>query len=158
MLFRSWNHALSFFRSFFVTTFKDNDSIERGLITGITRVSKESIFSELNHLEVVTTISDKYAASFGFTEEEVFQALDELKLSEHKQGVKKWYDGFTFGKHTDIYNPWSIIAFISKKGEYAPYWANTSSNSLVSALIQAGDVDAKKTVEDLMQEIGRAHV
>ena len=150
-LYGYWNHALSFFRSFFVTTFKDNDSIERGLITGITRVSKESIFSELNHLEVVTTISDKYAASFGFTEEEVFQALDELKLSEHKQGVKKWYDGFTFGKHTDIYNPWSIIAFISKKGEYAPYWANTSSNSLVSALIQAGDVDAKKTVEDLMQ-------
>lgn len=146
-----WNHAVAFFRSFFVATFKDNDSIERGLITGITRISKESIFSELNHLEVVTTISDKYATSFGFTEEEVFRTLDELKLSEHKEGVKKWYDGFTFGKYEDIYNPWSIIAFISKKGEYAPYWANTSSNSLVSTLIQTGDVDAKKIVEDLLE-------
>ena len=146
-----WNHAVAFFRSFFVNTFKDNDSIERGLITGITRISKESIFSELNHLEVVTAISDKYATSFGFTEEEVFRTLDELKLSEHKEGVKKWYDGFTFGKYEDIYNPWSIIAFISKKGEYAPYWANTSSNSLVSTLIQTGDVDAKKIVEDLME-------
>ena len=146
-----WNHAVAFFRSFFVNTFKDNDSIERGLITGITRISKESIFSELNHLEVVTAISDKYATSFGFTAEEVFRTLDELKLSEHKEGVKKWYDGFTFGKYEDIYNPWSIIAFISKKGEYAPYWANTSSNSLVSTLIQTGDVDAKKIVEDLME-------
>ena len=146
-----WNHAVAFFRSFFVTTFKDNESIERGLITGITRISKESIFSELNHLEVVTTISDKYATSFGFTEEEVFHALDDLKLSEHKEGVKKWYDGFIFGKYTDIYNPWSIIAFISKRGEYAPYWANTSSNSLVSTLIQTGDIDVKKIVEDLME-------
>ena len=146
-----WNHAVAFFRNFFVTTFKDNDSIERGLITGITRISKESIFSELNHLEVVTAISDKYATCFGFTEEEVFQTLDELSLSEHKEGVRKWYDGFTFGTCTDIYNPWSIIAFISKKGEYAPYWANTSSNSLVSTLIQTGDVDAKKIVENLIE-------
>lgn len=146
-----WNHAVAFFRSFFVTTFKDNDSIERGLITGITRISKESIFSELNHLEVVTTLSDKYSTSFGFTEKEVFQVLDELNLSEHKAGVRKWYDGFIFGGCADIYNPWSIIEFISKKGEYAPYWANTSSNSLVSTLIQTGDADAKKTVEDLMK-------
>ena len=146
-----WNHAVAFFRSFFVTTFKDNDSIERGLITGITRISKESIFSELNHLEVVTTLSDKYSTSFGFTEKEVFQVLDELNLSEHKAGVRKWYDGFIFGDCADIYNPWSIIEFISKKGEYAPYWANTSSNSLVSTLIQAGDADAMKTVEDLMK-------
>ena len=146
-----WNHAVAFFRSFFVTTFKDNDSIERGLITGITRISKESIFSELNHLEVVTTLSDKYSTSFGFTEKEVFQVLDELNLSEHKAGVRKWYDGFIFGGCADICNPWSIIEFISKKGEYAPYWANTSSNSLVSTLIQTGDADAKKTVEDLMK-------
>ncbi|MDE5700690.1 MAG: ATP-binding protein [Lachnospiraceae bacterium] len=147
---RYWEEAVSFFRGFFVKTFKDNESMERGLITGITRVSKESIFSELNHLEVVTTTSDKYATSFGFTEEEVFRALDESGLGEHKEGVKKWYDGFTFGRYTDIYNPWSIISFIGKKGEYAAYWANTSSNDLVSTLIQTGDADAKKTVEDLL--------
>lgn len=146
-----WNHAVAFFRSFFVTTFKDNDSIERGLITGITRISKKFVFSELNHLEMVTTLSDKYSTSFGFTEKEVFQVLDELNLSEHKADIRKWYNGFKFGDCADIYNPWSIIEFISKKGEYVPYWANISSNSLVSTLIQTGDADAKKTVEDLMK-------
>ena len=149
-LYGYWEETVAFFKGFFVQTFKDNENLERGLITGITRVSKESIFSELNHLEVVTTTSDKYATSFGFTEEEVFRALDEAGLSECKEGVKKWYDGFIFGKHTDIYNPWSIISFIGKGGEYAAYWANTSSNDLVSTLIQTGDADVKKTVEDLL--------
>ncbi len=149
-LYGYWNEAVAFFKGFFVKTFKDNESMERGLITGITRISKESIFSELNHLEVVTTTSDKYAVGFGFTEEEVFRALDESGLGEHKEGVKKWYDGFTFGKYTDIYNPWSIISFIGKKGEYGTYWANTSSNDLVSTLIQTGEADVKKTVEDLL--------
>lgn len=94
--------------------------MERGLITGITRISKESIFSDLNHLEVVTTTSDKYAASFGFTEEEVFRALDETGLGRHKEGVKKWYDGFTFGEYKDIYNPWSIVSFIGKRAHMVP--------------------------------------
>ncbi len=149
-LYGYWNEAVAFFKNFFVNTFKDNESMERGLITGITRISKESIFSELNHLEVVTTTSDKYAVNFGFTEEEVFSALDESGLGDHKEGVKKWYDGFSFGKYTDIYNPWSIISFIGKKGEYGTYWANTSSNGLVSTLIQTGEADVKKTVEDLL--------
>lgn len=149
-LYGYWNEAVAFFKGFFVKTFKDNESMERGLITGITRISKESIFSELNHLEVVTTTSDKYAVNFGFTEEEVFRALDESGLGEYKEGVKKWYDGFSFGKYTDIYNPWSIISFIGKKGEYGTYWANTSSNDLVSKLIQTGEADVKKTVEDLL--------
>ncbi len=145
-----WEEVLAFFRGFFLNTFKDNSSMERALITGITRVSKESIFSELNHLEVVTTTSDKYATCFGFTQEEVFQALEEEGLSEHKDSVKQWYDGFTFGTHTDIYNPWSIISFIGKRAQYEAYWANTSSNALVSTLIQTADVDAKETVEDLL--------
>ena len=117
-----WNEAVAFFRGFFVNTFKANRSMERGLITGITRISKESIFSDLNHLEVVTTTSDKYAASFGFTEEEVFRALDETGLGRHKEGVKKWYDGFTFGTQTDVYNPWSIINYL-KLGKIKNYWA-----------------------------------
>ncbi|EOS30323.1 MAG: ATP-binding protein [Lachnospiraceae bacterium] len=145
-----WEEAAAFLRSFFVNTFKTNDSMERGLITGITRISKESIFSGLNHLEVVTTTSDKYAASFGFTEEEVFGALDAAGLGAHKEGVRKWYDGFTFGTCTDIYNPWSIICFIGKKGAYAAYWANTSSNELVSSLIQTGNAEVKKIVEELL--------
>ncbi|RAZ94302.1 hypothetical protein DK853_35860, partial [Klebsiella oxytoca] len=85
--------AVAFFRSFFVNTFKDNESMERGLITGITRISKESIFSELNHLKVVTTTANKYALSFGFTEQEVFDALDDAGFGSEKETVKKWYDG-----------------------------------------------------------------
>lgn len=149
-LYGSWEENLSFFKSFFMNTFKVNESMERGLITGITRISKESIFSELNHLEVVTTTSDKYAASFGFTEREVFRALEEAGLGEHREGVKKWYDGFTFGEYTDIYNPWSIISFLANRGKYAAYWANTSSNDLVGTLIQTGDAEVKTVVEDLL--------
>lgn len=145
-----WDEAVAFFRSFFVNTFKDNESMERGLITGITRISKESIFSELNHLKVVTTTSDKYATCFGFTEKEVFEALDSAGLGGHKGGVKKWYDGFIFGKYADIYNPWSIISFIENNANYEAYWANTSSNELVSTLIQTGDAEVKKTMEDLL--------
>lgn len=149
-LYGYWEEAVAFFKGFFVKTFKDNESMERGLITGITRISKESIFSELNHLKVVTTTSDKYGTCFGFTEEEVFRALDDAGLGGHKSGVKKWYDGFIFGKYTDIYNPWSIISFIENNARYEAYWANTSSNDLVSMLIQTGDADVKKTVEDLL--------
>ncbi|MDE7207303.1 MAG: AAA family ATPase, partial [Lachnospiraceae bacterium] len=107
-----WDEAVEFFRGFFNSTFKTNPYLCRGLITGITRISKESIFSDLNNLMVITTTSSQYATAFGFTEEEVFKALDDTGLSEEKQGVKAWYDGFTFGSYTDIYNPWSIASFI----------------------------------------------
>ena len=146
-----WDEAVSFFRGFFNATFKTNPYMERGLITGITRVSKESIFSDLNNLEVITTTSEKYAAYFGFTEQEVFQALDNMGLSEEKQGVKDWYDGFTFGSVRDIYNPWSITNFISRKGEYDTYWADSSGNGLINSLIRRGSPDIKKKTELLMQ-------
>lgn len=146
-----WDEAVSFFRGFFNATFKTNPYMERGLITGITRVSKESIFSDLNNLEVITTTSEKYAAYFGFTEQEVFQALDNTGLSEEKQGVKDWYDGFTFGSVRDIYNPWSITNFISRKGEYDTYWADSSGNGLINSLIRRGSSDIKKKTELLMQ-------
>lgn len=133
-----WDEAVRFFRSFFNATFKTNPYLLRGLITGITRISKESIFSDLNNLEVVTTTSEAYAAHFGFTEEEVFQALDNVGLGTEKQGVKEWYDGFTFGSVRDIYNPWSIINFMKQKGEYGAYWADSSGNGLVNSLIKQG--------------------
>ena len=104
-----WDELAAFIRSLFHASFKTNPYLERAIMTGITRVSKESIFSDLNHLEVVTATSEKYAACFGFTEGEVFAALDEYGLSDRKQEVKRWYDGFTFGGMADIYNPWSII-------------------------------------------------
>ncbi len=145
-----WDKAVMFFRSFFGSTFKNKDSFDRAIITGITRVSKESIFSDLNHLDVVTATSDEYAAYFGFTEDEVFQALDDAGMGEHKSGVRRWYDGFTFGKHADIYNPWSITSFLKKKGRYETYWVNTSSNGLVSALMKTGSAAMKRTIEDLI--------
>ena len=146
-----WEEIVSFIRSLFNATFKTNPWLERGLMTEITRVSKESIFSDLNHLEVVTTISDKYATCFGFTEEEVFQALEECGMPEEKEGVKKWYDGFIFGKSTDIYNPWSILNFLGKK-RYEPYWVNTSSNRLVSELVQKSSPIVKQLFYDLLEE------
>lgn len=120
------------------------------MMTGITRVSKESIFSDLNYLEVVATSSDKYATSFGFTEGEVFAALDTCEMSEEKEKVKTWYDGFIFGKVSDIYNPWSIINFLDK-GVYDAYWANTSSNGLVSKLLQRGNKRVKASFEELLE-------
>ena len=119
-------------------------------MTGITRVSKESVFSDLNNLKVVTTTSRQYEDSFGFTEPEVYEALDEFGLSDKKEQVKKWYDGFTFGNRKDIYNPWSIINFLEER-KVGAYWANTSSNSLVSKLIREGDADMKKIFEHLLQ-------
>ena len=144
-----WDELISFTRGFFNSTFKTNPYLERGIMTGITRISKESIFSDLNNLEVVTTTSKKYATAFGFTEKEVFAALDEYGLSEEKEEVKKWYDGFNFGGYTDIYNPWSILNFLSKK-EYMAYWANTSSNDLVGRLIRKAGGGIKKNFEDLI--------
>ncbi len=110
-----WDEMAAFIRNLFNATFKTNPYLERAIMTGITRVSRESIFSDLNNLEVVTTTSDKYEDCFGFTEEEVFAALDEQGLSDRKEEVKAWYDGFTFGNKSDIYNPWSIIHFLDKK-------------------------------------------
>lgn len=146
-----WEEAVSFFRSFFNATFKTNPYMLRGLITGITWISRESIFSDLNNLDVITATSEKYASYFGFTEREVFQALDDMGLGEEKQGVKEWYDGFTFGGVGDIYNPWSITNFISTRGKYDTYWADSSSNGLVDSLIRRGNANVKQNMELLLR-------
>ena len=145
-----WDEVVSFTRSLFNSTFKTNPWLERAVMTGITRVSKESIFSDLNNLEVVTTTSNKYATSFGFTEEEVFASLDECGLGKEKEKVKYWYDGFIFGNHRDIYNPWSVLNFLDK-GKYGTYWANTSANSLVGTLIREGNKRVKTAFESLLR-------
>ena len=145
-----WEEFVTFTRNLFNSTFKTNPSLHRAIMTGITRVSKESIFSDLNNLEVVTTTSDKYSDVFGFTEKEVFDALKEFGLYDQRQMVKEWYDGFTFGKMSDIYNPWSIINYLDK-GKVGAYWANTSSNSLVGKLIKEGNRNIKQDFEGLLQ-------
>ena len=145
-----WKDIVSFMRSLFNATFKTNPYLERAVMTGITRVSKESIFSDLNNLKVVTTTSDEYADCFGFTEKEVFDALDEADMSKEKTKVKEWYDGFTFGIVKDIYNPWSITNYL-KTGKFSAYWADTSSNGLVNKLIQTAPAETKELIEQLLK-------
>lgn len=145
-----WEELVAFTRSMFNSAFKTNPWLERAIMTGITRVSKESIFSDLNNLKVVTTTSDEYGTIFGFTEEEVYAALDESGMGERKRDVKRWYDGFIFGKWMDIYNPWSILNFLDT-GKITTYWANTSSNSLVGKLIREGSRNVKESFEGLMK-------
>ena len=145
-----WDELVAYTRALFNNTFKTNTSLERGIMTGITRVSKESIFSDLNNLNVVTTTSDEYATSFGFTEDEVFAAMDEQGIPEiEKENVKYWYDGFTFGKVTDIYNPWSVTLYLDER-KYDTYWANTSGNGLIGKLIREGDKNIKTDFEGLL--------
>lgn len=144
-----WEEMTSFVRSMFNASFKTNPYLERALMTGITRVGKESVFSDLNNLEVITTTSEKYEDIFGFTEDEVYSALEEYGMSDKKEEVKKWYDGFTFGKKSDIYNPWSIINYLDKK-KVGAYWANTSSNSLIGNLLREGTKQIKESFEILL--------
>ena len=144
-----WEELVAFTRSLFNSTFKTNPYLERAIMTGITRVSKESIFSDLNNLVVVTSTSKQYETAFGFTEEEVFNALDEQGLSDKKEEVKMWYDGFTFGDKKDIYNPWSIINFLKFKS-LKTYWADSSSNGLINDLVQKGSSYIKTMLETLI--------
>ena len=145
-----WEELVAFTRSMFNAAFKTNPWLERAIMTGITRVSKESIFSDLNNIEVITTTACKYETAFGFTEKEVFKALDEFGMGGEKQRVKWWYDGFIFGESRDIYNPWSILNLLDK-GKFTTYWANTSSNSLVGKLLREGSRDVKESFEGLLK-------
>ena len=146
-----WDEMTAYIRSLLNSTFKTNPCLERGIMTGITRVSKESIFSDLNNLVVVTTTSDQYATSFGFTEEEVFTALEQQGFGEEKQTeVKAWYDGFTFGTVTDIYNPWSVTNFLNT-GKFDTWWANTSGNGLIGKLLRTGEPGIKSLFETLLR-------
>ncbi|MBQ9536363.1 MAG: AAA family ATPase [Desulfovibrionaceae bacterium] len=144
-----WDQLVNFMRGFFNATFKDNPWIDRCLISGITQVAQESIFSDLNNLEVATITSELYTDCFGFTESEVFAAMDEYGLNA-KEKVKQWYDGYIFGEQREIYNPWSIIKYL-KRGKFDNYWANTSSNALVGELIAHGNIQIKKDIEILLQ-------
>ena len=145
-----WEELVTFTRSLFNSTFKTNPYLYRGMMTGITRVSRESIFSDLNHLKVVTTTSKEYETAFGFTTEEVETALEEFDLREEKEKVQIWYDGFTFGNYRGIYNPWSILNYLDCR-VFNAYWANTSANTLVSNLLRGANPDIKSEFEELLR-------
>ncbi|SDA73395.1 PD-(D/E)XK nuclease superfamily protein [Butyrivibrio sp. INlla18] len=144
-----WNEMTGFIRSLFNSTFKTNPYLERAIMTGITRVSKESIFSDLNNLKVDTMINASYDTDFGFTEEEVRHELSRHGLGSAFPLVKEWYDGFRIGNARDIYNPWSVTQYLDS-GVLNNYWANTSENSLVEKLIREGSVDVKRAMESLL--------
>lgn len=151
----NWQETVAFIREFFNYTFKNNSYLERALITGVTRISKNSVFSDLNNLRVVTTRSNRYASFFGFSEKEVFEAIDEQfpgsarERQAVKDNVKRWYDGFTFGENTDIYNPWSITCFLADR-RFEPYWVNTSDNALIGSLLAKGSAGLKQNLEKLV--------
>jgi hypothetical protein len=147
-----WDDAVQLFRGFFNATFKTNPYMERAIITGITRISKESIFSDLNNLKVITTTSEDYETVFGFTQDEVFAAMDEYGM-DSKDEMKRWYDGFTFGKASDIYNPWSVTNAIRER-RYRSYWVNSSSNKLMNSLVKKGNATLKMQFEDLINGKG----
>lgn len=144
----NWQEASRFMRCLFHNTLKSNSYLKKALLTGITRVSKESMFSDLNHLKVCSVTSDSYSEFFGFTEEEVFAALDSQDMSEKEQ-VKAWYDGFCIGQRKDIYNPWSITNYLME-GKFAAYWANASSDHLLGDLLKKADISVKQQLEDLL--------
>ena len=146
-----WDELVTFTRSLFNSTFKTNPALERGIMAGITLTNKEYIFSDLNNIKVITITSDEYADIFGFTEKEVFEALENQGLGSEKQKVKEWYDGFIFGEHRGIYNPWSILNFLDN-GKFDTYWVNTSSNSLVGKLIREGNRSIKEKFERLLED------
>ncbi len=148
-LYGYWKELVEFVRGLLNSAFKTNPYLERALMTGITRISKESVFSDLNNPRIVSTTTNSYTDSFGFTWEEVESALKEYGLEAQGQEVKSWYDGFRFGDRKEIYNPWSVLNYLKEK-RFAAYWANTSSNRLVNQLIQKGNKNIKIMMEDLL--------
>lgn len=145
-----WDEMVTYIRTLFNSTFKTNPHLERAILTGITRVSKESIFSDMNNLKVITTTSSQYAACFGFTEGEVYAAMEARGFTERdKQDAKEWYDGFNFGQARDIYNPWSITNYL-KERELKGWWANSSSNALINSMLRRGNNGIKIQMEQLL--------
>ena len=143
-----WDEMIGLCRQLFHNTFKDNDYFYRAIITGVTRISKNSLFSDLNNIAVYSVTDHEYSDCFGFTEQEVMDALKCQNMDRFKE-VKAMYDGFIFGNHRDIYNPWSICNFIERE-QLISYWVNTSSNKIIGDIIRKHPVRSKHEIEDLM--------
>ena len=150
-----YDRMVSVIRSLFESALKTNDYLEFAVVTGCLRISKESIFTGLNNLNVVSVTANSFAEHFGFTPEEVEQMLKDYGLEENLETVKQWYDGYRFGE-TEVYNPWSVINYVNscyrnKKAFAKPYWSNTSSNSIVRNLVEHADISVKQEIEALIE-------
>lgn len=149
-----YDQIIAFIRSLFESALKTNDSLEFAVITGCLRISKESIFTGLNNLEIVSILNQYFAEYFGFTQTEVEQMLDYYELGSKKQEIRRWYDGYLFGK-AEVYNPWSVINYVKNavadiNGFPKPYWSNTSSNTIICELVEKADNGTKQEIEDLI--------
>ena len=149
-----YDEMIGFIRSLFESALKTNPYLEKGIITGCLRISKESIFTGLNNLEVDSVLHTRYADSFGFTEAEVQEMLAYYDLSTALPEVKAWYDGYLFNR-IEIYNPWSILKYVNDRKDHVtefalPYWSNTSSNGIIREMVGEADEEAKEDLETLI--------
>lgn len=150
-----YDEMVDFLRSVFSTALKTNDALEKGVLTGCLRIAKESIFTGLNNFNVYSILDYGNEKSFGFTEKEVKQILDDYQLSKYFDEVKDWYDGYLFGE-TEIYNPWSTLKYVHRKcynqlAEPLSFWTNTSGNDIIYNYIEEGNKTLHDEFEELMK-------
>lgn len=147
-----WEEAINFMRAFMNEGFKNNVYLHKGVLTGIFRVAKESIFSDMNNLNVSTILSDNYREFFGFTQKEVEEVLKYYNIEENMETVARWYNGYVFGETntTVIYNPWSIIMY-ANKGTLKPYWVNTSGNAIIKKLATEGTREIQLSIQNIIE-------
>ena len=144
-----YDQAIKFLKTFYGTTFKDNSYLEKTVLTGVSRVAKESIFSGANNFKVFTVLDNEFAEDFGITSSEMDKVLQDFEVEEEKEEIKKWYDGYRIGSVEDIYNPWSILNYLTDK-ELKPYWVNTSSNDLIKLTLKKSTT-LKEKIERLLK-------
>ena len=145
-----YEEAVKFFKTFYGTTFKDNQYLQKTVLTGVSRVAKESIFSGANNFDVYTVLDDEFSDDFGITEKEMDKIIEDFEVQDEKEEIKKWYDGYIIGHTEGIYNPWSILNYLKNK-ELKPYWVNTSSNDLIK-LILKNSATVKEKIEQLLRD------
>ena len=145
-----YEQGVTFFKTFYGTTFKDNQYLQKTVLTGVSRVAKESVFSGANNFKVFTVLDDEFSDDFGITEKEMDKIIEDFEVQDEKEEIKKWYDGYIIGHTEGIYNPWSILNYLKNK-ELKPYWVNTSSNDLIK-LILKNSATVKEKIEQLLRD------
>ena len=145
-----YEQGVTFFKTFYGTTFKDNQYLQKTVLTGVSRVAKESIFSGANNFDVYTVLDDEFSDDFGITEKEMDKIIEDFEVQDEKEEIKKWYDGYIIGHTEGIYNPWSILNYLTDR-KLMPYWVNTSSNDLIK-LILKNSATVKEKIEQLLRD------
>ena len=145
-----YEEAVKFFKIFYGTTFKDNPYLEKTVLTGVSRVAKESIFSGANNFDVYTVLDNEFSDDFGITEEEMDKVIKDFNIQDKKEDIKEWYDGYTIGHTEGIYNPWSILNYLKNK-KLMPYWVNTSSNDLIKLVLKNSST-IKEKIERILRD------